>query len=47
MPDGPGTGAALDPERVERYAELYRREGDDFGFHDAVALERTPLLPKR
>lgn len=47
VPAEPGIGAALDPERVERYAELYRREGDDFGFRDAAALTATPLLPKR
>jgi glucarate dehydratase len=27
LPDGPGIGVELDPEQVERYAELYRREG--------------------
>jgi L-alanine-DL-glutamate epimerase-like enolase superfamily enzyme len=47
VPEGPGIGVALDADRVARYAELYRREGDDFGFHDPVALETTPLLPKR
>jgi hypothetical protein len=47
VPDQPGIGVALDRERVERYAELYEREGDDFGFRDAAALRATPLLPKR
>jgi L-alanine-DL-glutamate epimerase-like enolase superfamily enzyme len=27
LPDAPGIGVELDPERVERYAELYAREG--------------------
>jgi L-alanine-DL-glutamate epimerase-like enolase superfamily enzyme len=47
VPEGPGIGVELDAQRVERYADLYRREGEQFGFHDAVALEKTPLLPKR
>jgi hypothetical protein len=32
---------------VERFAELYEREGEQFGFHDPAALKATPLLPKR
>lgn len=28
LPDGPGIGTDLDPERVEEYAELYLREGE-------------------
>lgn len=47
VPDRPGIGARLDRERVARYAELYEREGDTFGFGDATALASTPLLPKR
>jgi hypothetical protein len=47
VPERPGLGVELDAERVERYSELYKREGAQFGFHDAVALEATPLLPKR
>jgi L-alanine-DL-glutamate epimerase-like enolase superfamily enzyme len=46
VPEGPGIGVALDAERVATYADLYRREGEDFGFHDPAALETTPLLPK-
>jgi L-alanine-DL-glutamate epimerase-like enolase superfamily enzyme len=47
VPAGPGLGVELDAERVERYAELYEREGDQFGFHDTAAIKATPLLPKR
>jgi L-alanine-DL-glutamate epimerase-like enolase superfamily enzyme len=47
VPDGPGIGVELDPAQVERYAELFEREGDRFGFHDTGALGATPLLPKR
>jgi len=47
VPEQPGIGIELDPERVERYSELYEREGHDFGFRDAAALRATPLLPKR
>jgi L-alanine-DL-glutamate epimerase-like enolase superfamily enzyme len=47
VPEQPGIGIELDDERVERYAELYERQGHDFGFRDAAALRATPLLPKR
>jgi L-alanine-DL-glutamate epimerase-like enolase superfamily enzyme len=47
VPEHPGIGVELDPDRVERYAALYEREGHDFGFRDDAALEATPLLPKR
>ena len=47
VPERPGIGVELDSDRVERYSELYEREGEQFGFHDAAALESTPLLPKR
>jgi L-alanine-DL-glutamate epimerase-like enolase superfamily enzyme len=47
VPERPGIGVELDAERVERYSELYEREGEQFGFHDAAALRPTPLLPKR
>jgi hypothetical protein len=47
VPERPGLGVELDAERVERYSELYEREGEQFGFRDAAALKATPLLPKR
>jgi L-alanine-DL-glutamate epimerase-like enolase superfamily enzyme len=47
VPERPGIGVELDADRVERYSELYEREGEQFGFHDAAALRPTPLLPKR
>jgi L-alanine-DL-glutamate epimerase-like enolase superfamily enzyme len=47
VPERPGIGVELDADRVERYSELYEREGEQFGFHDAAALQATPLLPKR
>jgi L-alanine-DL-glutamate epimerase-like enolase superfamily enzyme len=47
VPERPGIGVGLDPARVERYAELYEREGQRFGFHDTAAMGPTPLLPKR
>src|SRR5918996_1327223 len=47
VPDRPGIGVELDAERVERFSELYEREGERFGFHDPAALKGTPLLPKR
>jgi L-Ala-D/L-Glu epimerase len=47
VPERPGIGVGLDAARVERYAELYEREGQRFGFHDTAAMGPTPLLPKR
>jgi glucarate dehydratase len=38
VPDGPGLGVSLDPERVARYAELYRRLG-------SYPYDRDPLRP--
>ncbi|MGH3758421.1 mandelate racemase/muconate lactonizing enzyme family protein [Actinophytocola sp.] len=47
VPDGPGLGVRLDPDKVAAYAELYRTEGRDFAFHDAGVLTTAPALPKR
>ncbi len=47
VPGGPGLGVALDPEKVARYAELYRTDGASFAFHDTDVLTRAPALPKR
>jgi len=38
VPDGPGLGVRLDPDRVARYAELYR----EFG---GYAYDRDPARP--
>lgn len=46
VPTGPGLGVRLDQEKVARYAELYRREGSEFSFHDPAALTGSPALPK-
>jgi L-alanine-DL-glutamate epimerase-like enolase superfamily enzyme len=46
-PDGPGLGVRLDPDKVARYAELYRTDGASFAFHDEDVLTRAPALPKR
>lgn len=46
VPEGPGLGVELDPERVQRYAALYRDEGPSFGLHDPAALASSPALPK-
>jgi L-alanine-DL-glutamate epimerase-like enolase superfamily enzyme len=45
LPAGPGLGVALDHERVNRYAELFAKEGAGFAFGSEAA--GTPLLPKR
>jgi sugar phosphate isomerase/epimerase len=46
VPTGPGLGVELDHDRVERYAELYRREGAGFGFHDRERVHASAALPK-
>ncbi|TWF79690.1 glucarate dehydratase [Pseudonocardia hierapolitana] len=46
VPTGPGLGVELDRDRVERYAELYRREGAGFGFHDRERVHAAAALPK-
>lgn len=46
VPDAPGLGVTLDPEKVGRYAELYRAEGDTFSFNDPKALLAAHALPK-
>lgn len=47
VPEGPGLGVRLDPERVQRYAELYAREAAAFSFNDPDALSAAHALPKR
>lgn len=47
VPDRPGIGVELDPDRVARYAELYQRDGAAFAFHDPAAMAATPVIPKR
>lgn len=47
LPTAPGLGVELDLERVQRYAELYRTEADDFTFGDPDALSSAHALPKR
>jgi L-alanine-DL-glutamate epimerase-like enolase superfamily enzyme len=46
VPTEPGLGVRLDRGKVARYAELYRREGSEFAFHDPAALTGSPALPK-
>jgi len=46
VPQRPGIGVDLDPQRVARYAELYEREAANFAFHDPAALAATPVIPK-
>lgn len=46
VPDGPGLGVALDPDKVDLYAELYRTDGASFAFHHPHALLGAHALPK-
>lgn len=45
VPTGPGLGVELDPDKVARYAELYRVKAADFSFTDS-ARACSPALPK-
>ncbi|GAB3495403.1 mandelate racemase/muconate lactonizing enzyme family protein [Amycolatopsis cihanbeyliensis] len=46
VPEGPGLGVRLDPERVAKYAELFRAQGERFAFHDPAAVSAPLALPK-
>lgn len=46
VPDGPGLGVTLDPDRVAEHAERFHKEGDTMGFRDPASLVDTPLIPK-
>jgi L-alanine-DL-glutamate epimerase-like enolase superfamily enzyme len=45
VPTGPGLGVEPNPDKVARYAELYRTKASDFAFTDGD-LSRAPALPK-
>ncbi|WP_028921551.1 mandelate racemase/muconate lactonizing enzyme family protein [Pseudonocardia acaciae] len=45
VPTGPGLGVELDPDKVARYAELYRCGADRFAFTDRDSAT-APALPK-
>ncbi len=45
VPDAPGLGITLDPERVARYAELYRRLGGYPYDRDPLRPDWYPLVP--
>jgi len=44
-PQAPGIGVQLDRDKLARYADLYRKQGN-FRFSDPEALAATPLIPK-
>jgi L-alanine-DL-glutamate epimerase-like enolase superfamily enzyme len=45
VPTGPGLGVEPNPDKVARYAELYRTKASDFAFTDGD-LSHAPALPK-
>jgi glucarate dehydratase len=45
VPDGPGLGVSLDPEKVEKYHRLYLEKGDVEEFQDESRKEWRPRLP--
>lgn len=46
VPDGPGIGVELDRDKVEDYAAVYARQGEQFAFRDRKALTATPVVPR-
>lgn len=47
IPEGPGLGVTVDPDRLEAHAERYRNDPTGAAFHDPARLVDTPLIPKR
>jgi L-alanine-DL-glutamate epimerase-like enolase superfamily enzyme len=47
VPDEPGIGVTVDPDRLAAAADRYRTDGPRLGFHDPASLVDTPLIPKR
>lgn len=47
VPSAPGIGVELDRERVERYADEYRRNASQYAFAGPGTDAPSPLLPKR
>lgn len=45
VPDGPGLGVSLDPDRVARYAELYQKRGGYPYDRDPLRPDWYPLVP--
>jgi len=45
IPQGPGIGVELDRDKLARYAELYKKQGN-FSFFEPEAMTATPLIPK-
>jgi L-alanine-DL-glutamate epimerase-like enolase superfamily enzyme len=46
VPDAPGIGVTIDPDKIARYAELHRTRAAEFSFRDPRAVGLTPLIPK-
>jgi glucarate dehydratase len=47
VPSGPGLGVELDPDRVGRYHELYRKLGPYPYISDPRRAGWTPMIPER
>lgn len=45
VPDGPGLGVALDPDKVAKYHRLYVKEGSVNEFYDPRRPDWVPALP--
>ncbi|PSO06408.1 hypothetical protein B9Q04_16200 [Candidatus Marsarchaeota G2 archaeon BE_D] len=45
VPDGPGLGVEVDEKKLEKYAEVYRQQGDVNEFYDPARPNWVPILP--
>ena len=45
VPEGPGLGVEIDRKKLEKYASLYKQEGDVNEFYDSKRPDWTPNLP--
>ncbi len=45
VPNGPGLGVEIDRKKLEKYAELYRRQGDVNEFYDSRRPNWIPIMP--
>jgi glucarate dehydratase len=45
VPEGPGLGVEIDQKKLEKYAELYKQQGDINEFYDPKRPKWIPLMP--
>jgi len=45
VPQGPGLGVEIDPKKMEKYAAIYKQQGDVNEFYDPVRPSWIPTMP--